>query len=139
MGSFFNIEQKTCGDRWNTIGCERNRADAERMVEVLQASGERDLQIKEIPIPDDEGILLAALQKPCAFVNYNCNECGDFQVIHSFSKKNKRCQCGKKVKIKNIEAIGGHDGQNWRLVKNVPQEEMFCFWRKLKYKPKYES
>lgn len=51
----WNVQQLAAGGRWNTLLAENNQSDAERAVERLAKSGERNLRIQVQRSANDSG------------------------------------------------------------------------------------
>ena len=50
----WSVQQLAAGGRWNTLLAENNQSDAERAVERLAKSGERNLRIQVTRAPNEK-------------------------------------------------------------------------------------
>lgn len=59
----------------------------------------------------------------CACITYECGDCGEFQVIHSYTKIKTECySCGKSVRPVRISWIAVGENRNWKtyIMPDVP-------------------
>ena len=67
--------------------------------------------------------------KQSAIVNYNCNECGNFQVIHETNKPNPNCWgCGGIPNVVSVEKVMRFIDGSW-ITLELPQDRLYEIWK----------